>query len=74
MSDGPAIETPCVQVCVLDPRSGFCIGCGRTGDEIAAWRALSPLARRAVMAGLPERLKSMVSREGRRKNARAASG
>jgi hypothetical protein len=68
-----AIETPCIQVCVIDPRSGFCIGCGRTGEEIAAWLDLSPGDRRAVMATLPDRLAMMVSRKGRR-DARAAAG
>ena len=26
----PEIETPCVKLCVVDPETGFCIGCGRT--------------------------------------------
>lgn len=70
----PAIETPCIKVCVLDPRSGFCIGCGRTGEEIGAWSVLAPEQRRDVMQALPDRLAVMTSRQGRRKNARAASG
>lgn len=70
----PAIETPCIKVCVLDPHSGFCIGCGRTAEEIGAWSALAPEERRAVMQGLSRRLADMTSRQGRRRNARAASG
>ncbi len=31
------IETPCVKICVVDPETGFCIGCGRTRGEIAGW-------------------------------------
>lgn len=31
--------TPCIGVCRLDAR-GFCVGCQRTGAEIAGWRAL----------------------------------
>ncbi len=31
--------TPCIGVCRLDVR-GFCIGCQRTGAEIAVWRTL----------------------------------
>jgi predicted Fe-S protein YdhL (DUF1289 family) len=60
------IETPCIKTCVIDPRSGFCIGCGRTGEEVAAWLSLTPDARRAVMAALPDRLATMTSREFRR--------
>jgi uncharacterized protein len=32
--------TPCTGVCRLDAR-GLCMGCLRTGGEIAAWRTLS---------------------------------
>ncbi len=28
---------PCVKICTLDARSGLCLGCGRTLDEIARW-------------------------------------
>lgn len=59
------IETPCIQVCVVDPISGYCIGCGRTGDEVAGWIGYSPDERRRIMSGLPERLKHMTSREAR---------
>ena len=31
--------TPCIGVCRLDAR-GFCVGCQRTGAEIAVWRTL----------------------------------
>ncbi|PCD01636.1 DUF1289 domain-containing protein [Sphingomonas spermidinifaciens] len=51
-----AIESPCILVCTLDTASGLCLGCGRTSDEIASWTRLSPAARRAVMAELPQRL------------------
>ncbi len=50
------IETPCVKVCTLDTRTGLCLGCGRTVDEIAGWRAMSVDERRRIMAELPARL------------------
>jgi predicted Fe-S protein YdhL (DUF1289 family) len=50
------IETPCIKVCVLDPRSGQCSGCGRTLDEIARWGAMSEAERQAIMKALPARL------------------
>lgn len=49
------IESPCVKVCVMDPDSGFCLGCYRTLEEIGGWSALTPEARRAVMEALPGR-------------------
>jgi predicted Fe-S protein YdhL (DUF1289 family) len=62
----PAIETPCVKICVVDPETGFCIGCGRTRNEIGAWLGMSPDARRTVMAELPERVANLTRRKTRR--------
>ncbi|QNK02292.1 DUF1289 domain-containing protein [Dyella telluris] len=31
--------SPCIGICRLDER-GYCIGCLRTGDEIARWRGM----------------------------------
>jgi uncharacterized protein len=60
---GPS--TPCMQICVLDPLSGLCIGCGRTRDEIAAWSTLSEPQRIEIMAGLQGRLRAARSRRSR---------
>ena len=29
------VESPCFKVCVIE--DGYCIGCGRTQDEIGEW-------------------------------------
>jgi uncharacterized protein len=50
------IESPCIKVCTLDARSGRCLGCGRSVDEIARWSAMSDSERARVMAELPARL------------------
>ena len=62
----PAIETPCIKICVVDPETGFCIGCGRTRTEIGGWLGLSPEQRRGVMAELPERVEGLTRRKSRR--------
>ena len=49
-------ETPCIAVCMIDPRTGLCFGCGRTLPEIASWHRLDPAERLAVMAGLARRM------------------
>jgi uncharacterized protein len=59
------VESPCLKVCVMDPASTFCVGCGRTINEIAAWSRLSDPEKRKVVDALPERLKVMTSREVR---------
>jgi uncharacterized protein len=45
----PGIESPCVKICVVDPETGFCIGCGRTRDEIGSWLGFSPEQRRLTL-------------------------
>lgn len=50
-------SSPCIKVCVIDPASGLCEGCGRTLQEIAQWARLSEVERQAIMAELPERRK-----------------
>lgn len=57
MTDAPprAIATPCVQVCIVDPESGLCLGCCRTLPEIAGWARLGEAERAGLMADLPAR-------------------
>ncbi len=68
--------SPCIKTCVLDPVTGWCIGCGRTGDEIGAWTVMTDDEQRALVAELPARLERMVTRDGRRevRRARPTSG
>ncbi|MDX2158922.1 MAG: DUF1289 domain-containing protein [Hyphomicrobiaceae bacterium] len=49
------METPCVNVCVVDPTSRRCVGCCRTIDEIATWASLGAEERRRIMQELPRR-------------------
>lgn len=49
-------SSPCIRVCVIDPASQLCAGCGRTLAEIAQWSGLSEAERLAIMAKLPKRL------------------
>jgi uncharacterized protein len=60
-----APSSPCVQICVMDPLSGLCIGCGRTREEIAAWLSLGEAERRTIMAELGGRLVAARSRKAR---------
>jgi uncharacterized protein len=49
------MESPCINVCVIDKDAGLCEGCGRSIKEIAAWSRLTPADRRRIMDALPER-------------------
>lgn len=52
---GDDVASPCVRVCLMHRQTGYCLGCYRTQDEIAAWSALSAAEKRAILARLPQR-------------------
>ena len=49
-------ETPCIAVCMIDPKTSLCLGCGRTLPEIARWHRMESAERLAVMAQLGPRM------------------
>ena len=49
------IPSPCTSVCTIDAATGWCAGCLRTIDEIAAWGSLDESAKREVWKRLPAR-------------------
>lgn len=65
-----SIESPCILVCQIDPKTSYCFGCGRTREEISGWIGMTPETRRAIMAELPGRLET-VERRPRRETRRA---
>ena len=49
------IASPCTKVCVMDAERRYCLGCGRTLDEIARWSEMSDAERQRVVERLPAR-------------------
>ena len=47
--------SPCVNLGRMDPATGWCEGCRRTLDEIAAWSRLDDAGRTAILDLLPAR-------------------
>ncbi len=58
------METPCINICLLNHATGTCIGCGRTIKEIAGWAAMSDAERRTIMAALPARKERLEQAKG----------
>ena len=58
------IESPCINICVVHPETRLCTGCSRSIDEIGIWSQLSPAARGAIMADLPNREPAPKGRRG----------
>ncbi|MGA1288075.1 MAG: DUF1289 domain-containing protein [Rubrivivax sp.] len=50
-----AVPSPCINVCRIEPASGWCEGCARTLEEIAAWSGLDDAAKQVVLQRLPAR-------------------
>ncbi len=63
------MESPCILVCSIDDKTGYCFGCGRTRDEIAGWIGYTDAERRSIMTTLPARLET-VERKPRRETRR----
>jgi predicted Fe-S protein YdhL (DUF1289 family) len=68
------IESPCVKLCVIQPETRICVGCYRSIDEIGAWSAMTPEARRSVMADLPGRASGLTKRRGGRAGRTGPTG
>ncbi|HMR31327.1 MAG TPA: DUF1289 domain-containing protein [Geminicoccaceae bacterium] len=58
------LASPCVGVCRLDERTGWCLGCGRSAVELAAWRDLDEEARERLWRQLPGRRQRLGLRFG----------
>jgi predicted Fe-S protein YdhL (DUF1289 family) len=50
------VPSPCINVCRIERRTGWCEGCRRTVDEIMAWPSATDDQKRAVLAELPTRV------------------
>jgi uncharacterized protein len=53
LASGP--PSPCISVCQIDPKTGWCIGCHRTIDEIRDWIISPPDERQKILDALPAR-------------------
>ena len=47
--------SPCLGICLMDPRTRICRGCLRTIEEIAGWYTASNAAKRAILERIDER-------------------
>jgi predicted Fe-S protein YdhL (DUF1289 family) len=51
----PSPVSPCLGICLMDPRIRTCRGCLRTVEEIAGWYSASVPEKRAILARLEAR-------------------
>jgi predicted Fe-S protein YdhL (DUF1289 family) len=55
--------SPCNKICQIHPERGWCIGCGRTLAEIAAWGGASDVDRVLIVSAAARRVERLA-REG----------
>ena len=48
-------QSPCVDICRMDPSRDVCAGCWRTLDEIARWSEMTEAEQVAVLAAVARR-------------------
>ena len=54
------IPSPCENICQMNPKTGYCIGCLRTLDEIADWLEMTDDEKLELLARLDERKKVLA--------------
>jgi len=59
------VDSPCVKVCSIDATTGWCLGCGRSMEEIARWSSLGSPLRLTILATLEDRKAKIPDRERR---------
>lgn len=55
-----SLKSPCTKICMIDPDSGLCLGCGRTLEEIGRWSGMSEEEKRQIWEELPRRQKDLT--------------
>ena len=54
------IQSPCISVCRMSDNSGLCMGCFRTGDEIAGWSSAGDDGKRAIWTLIEQRMTGLL--------------
>jgi len=53
------VPSPCISVCRMSAATGWCEGCFRTRDEIAAWSRADDNSKRGIWSAIEQRMATM---------------
>lgn len=53
---GNNTQSPCIDVCRLDPTQRYCVGCGRTTDDLDRWMRMTDEERQEAVRQAERRL------------------
>ncbi len=48
-------KSPCIDICEFSGPKGWCLGCGRTREELKKWKTLKPYAKAVIEKDLGRR-------------------
>ena len=55
------MDSPCIDICTIDPESGLCVGCSRTPEEISDWNISNNVRKRQILTKVKTKsLKKMI--------------
>ena len=54
-----SVPSPCTGICKVDEVLGWCLGCGRTEEEVAEWPSAGNARRADIWDLLPARIKAL---------------
>jgi predicted Fe-S protein YdhL (DUF1289 family) len=54
------VQSPCISVCRMSDNSGLCMGCFRTGDEIAGWSSAGDHGKRGIWKLIEQRMDGLL--------------
>ncbi len=60
--DDELLSSPCISVCRMSEKTGWCEGCFRTLDEITGWSHRAPEAKRDVWRLIAQRLQARTQK------------
>jgi predicted Fe-S protein YdhL (DUF1289 family) len=55
MTQYVSVNSPCINICVIDAETDYCQGCYRTVDEISNWMKLGKRERAEIILELEHR-------------------
>jgi len=50
------MQSPCIQLCKLDAMGRYCLGCGRSLTELAAWSTADEASQARILEAARKRL------------------
>jgi uncharacterized protein len=62
-TNSSATPSPCQSICVMDKASGWCTGCLRNINEIAAWGGLGDAPRRQIWVQIERRAARVLQQQ-----------